>query len=1410
MAQFGTSRRAFWVVPLIALITLVMLSPSFSVVGPGGAGVAPTASSLGAVGATPIAATPSASPSTATLSSSSTATASEVQALLQARPSLANVPWVENLLHPAKDSTPLVSLPNLALLEHPAKVVNGEVALSYTTQPAPMGLADFGIGANGPYALNASSIMGSITFETPPAATNPGSQELVAPSEQTLGAIGSPYTFGIQLNTILQNVELPGVTNGTFWTQNVVNMNSTGIHFVQDVFNFTYASNASREGVIPTSGTIVSGCSGFDVTAMLTVYGGVYQCVGGTVPITASDFPMTLTFFNNASINSNNQDVLTFGYLFTGANGFHSGGTLDQLVFNSPGAPLTPPAQPPQFTINGYQTNAIGLYNDAELTLAGGIGGANGVFSTINSTMSLEYTNYTTPSNPSSNTGYQNVPSAFNFGDDTGETTTGVATYWTGTGSSNAVVHEDTGPALLYGLWNTPAGISAAPGSIHISGRITPGYGFVFAGNVDPSVSPTNLSYVPSASGTGSFSTWVPPPATGSVLPNGWYFQSWAPKAAELNGSNAGGPGPVTSSVTGYNITLSSSPSLNAPLYMDGDAQASSLALNVTGNGTAPFDFSSLVISPNITFRHVNDFGFPTFVLFQAQGLTEPVHVTDLSQSNTSTTYIYSIVANLTQGFPSAPVIFTGLQNYSTQFNVWDSRDAQLTNLTLIGEKAFPGATVEGGIVILWGDTGASVTDVSVADASYGIFVGDSMDTSIHTVSASTGANAVDDVSSHGTSVLGLTVNGFETFGVYGLDSSHGFYGSIDAVNGSFGVYAGVFIGTGPYAYYNSAGVTSAAIVQVTADTTSQGPYLFFSDLNQIFHSMSPSVFFSTGNQISNSTGIVAAYLSGSGLGAIGSALDANYDTNVLIVSTTATDGAVPVAVQNSTDVFIVGGTASGGSAAAFLSADTDILATGLVANGPSSFGAEVVNSAFVLSGAEPSLGTAFAAMATNGSTGIALSHDQFVSVSGVDASSGAIGVFGLDNYQVGITGLSATNATFGVLDDGSVGVVVTNLTSTDSVAAVEFEGTQGSIISGVHSTGDQVGVQLGCNLLTLVTFGYCASPSQNAASNDTITQSVFVNDMTYGVELGSAVGASRFPTTSNDVVYANDFVDNNGAGAIYNPLNAQAWADSGSDVFYLSGPAGTPSVGNYWSDSHTAMNGAIPPYAIPDPGAVGGITYDWYPLAAPVGTAPPTYTVTLTESGLPSGTSWSATLNGELESSTTSSIAFTVTAGSYAYLVPGISGYTVFPNSGTISVSANYMIPVTFSGVSYSVAIAEGGLPAGTTWSVTLGGTTVTTNQTTATFIVPNGTYTYVVANVTGYTISSGHSGTVVVSGAGSIQTVGFAETPPPPPPPPAAVGLFGLSQGASYALLGGLVVVAIIVGVLAGYFGGKASKKP
>ncbi|MEM3036153.1 MAG: hypothetical protein QXS18_05045, partial [Thermoplasmata archaeon] len=78
----------------------------------------------------------------------------------------------------------------------------------------------------------------------------------------------------------------------------------------------------------------------------------------------------------------------------------------------------------------------------------------------------------------------------------------------------------------------------------------------------------------------------------------------------------------------------------------------------------------------------------------------------------------------------------------------------------------------------------------------------------------------------------------------------------------------------------------------------------------------------------------------------------------------------------------------------------------------------------------------------------------------------------------------------------------------------------------------------------------------------------------------------------------------------------------------------------------------------------------------------PTTYTVTFTESGLPSGTSWSVTFNSNTKSSTTNTISFTgIANGTYSYSVGAVSGYTASPSSGTITVNgANVNQAITFT----------------------------------------------------------------------------------------------------------------------------------
>ena len=85
-----------------------------------------------------------------------------------------------------------------------------------------------------------------------------------------------------------------------------------------------------------------------------------------------------------------------------------------------------------------------------------------------------------------------------------------------------------------------------------------------------------------------------------------------------------------------------------------------------------------------------------------------------------------------------------------------------------------------------------------------------------------------------------------------------------------------------------------------------------------------------------------------------------------------------------------------------------------------------------------------------------------------------------------------------------------------------------------------------------------------------------------------------------------------------------------------------------------------------------------------PVKTSVSKYTITFSESGLPFGTSWSVTLNGAPESSTSGTITFTEPNGTYSYTVSSVSGYTVSPSSGSIVVSGNSISKaVTFTATS-------------------------------------------------------------------------------------------------------------------------------
>ena len=84
------------------------------------------------------------------------------------------------------------------------------------------------------------------------------------------------------------------------------------------------------------------------------------------------------------------------------------------------------------------------------------------------------------------------------------------------------------------------------------------------------------------------------------------------------------------------------------------------------------------------------------------------------------------------------------------------------------------------------------------------------------------------------------------------------------------------------------------------------------------------------------------------------------------------------------------------------------------------------------------------------------------------------------------------------------------------------------------------------------------------------------------------------------------------------------------------------------------------------------------------------TYALTFTETGLPSGASWSVTLAGTVQTSTTTTITFQEPNGTYAFSVGSVSSYSVAPSTGSPHISgAPVTQALTFSTTSSSTSSA-------------------------------------------------------------------------------------------------------------------------
>ncbi|MBW9141947.1 MAG: thermopsin, partial [Candidatus Aramenus sp.] len=301
----------------------------------------------------------------------------------------------------------------------------GEVNIHsfYTGEPAPMGIADYGIGPYGPYKTETTQLLGSVYV---------GYLSITSPS-------GNPEV-AFQLNGVL-NYQYDGNVYA-LWVQNVVvyNTETHSATVADNVWNFTspYANVTSLQG-----------------NGVLSTYGN-QTFYSYTYTTTSLVPPFTFYLLLNVTENSAGQPVLYFW-----ANLGSGWVNFDKVtILNAKGASNV------YFLVDGDKYTGSGNMYDIELVM-GGVGGT----ATLTSSyvfMNLEYWN---------GHNFQQILNAYNFGSDTAETVENALDlpYYLNQMTGTLQAGIEAGRGGLNSLWNF-----AFMGSLTVKAPIQSGYVLVY------------------------------------------------------------------------------------------------------------------------------------------------------------------------------------------------------------------------------------------------------------------------------------------------------------------------------------------------------------------------------------------------------------------------------------------------------------------------------------------------------------------------------------------------------------------------------------------------------------------------------------------------------------------------------------------------------------------------------------------------------------------------------------------------------------------------------------------------------------------------------------------------------------------------------------------------------------------
>jgi thermopsin len=519
---------------------------------------------------------------------------------------LAKALAIENALRAKGVSPSTVHLPNF-----PGAVSKRDqpVAPSYTQAPAPMGVADLGLenesGVLVPYELNTTSVAGTVNI------TNLESLYLDG---------DGPDSYGVQLNSVVNGVTIFGNSSFEFWSQNYVTytVSTDQLVFGDEVWNF---SNSAT--LFPASSIY-----GFSPNGTSELLPYLYQGYGPAITI---GYPFTLTLYLNTSIIAD-RPALYFNYTVSN-DSFRQSSSFDYLIFNSTVGTPTSAAPVPYYQADGYNYDPIGLINDMEIDLLGNDDGDTTAFLEADATISLQYWNATAGA-------LEEVPSAFNAGQETGETAVGLSVV--SSGGASPVADVASGPGFVGGLWN----YSGNSGAVSVTLHLTPANAFLFV----------NLGGADNASGA----QWVPTAASGVTdfaLPTGatYYLDFLMSDYASTSRTESITARSTTPVVLHVTLTADTALGIYTPLFALANSELA--AISSGGAGTAASPYVLLNDQPGSLapeFAQWDDYLFPVFPGLLLAGTSDWVQVTppsfeiDLPSWNFAPPYVAALGLPLT------------------------------------------------------------------------------------------------------------------------------------------------------------------------------------------------------------------------------------------------------------------------------------------------------------------------------------------------------------------------------------------------------------------------------------------------------------------------------------------------------------------------------------------------------------------------------------------------------------------------------------------------------------------------------------------------------------------------------------------------------------------------------------------